>query len=184
MIDSHSFSLISIVIPARNEEVNIATVVRSVMRQCPAGAKLEVIVVDDDSSDRTAAEAQRAGASVLTLSNKDNGGNPGAARNQGAAASRGDPIIFLDADCRPRDGWLEALLAAHRKGVHVSGGSLALPPGLPLTARCDYYCGWYHVHPRRPAGPVAHHPPCNLSVRRAAFNSTGGFVDQHPGACG
>ena len=34
------------------------------------------------------------------------------------------------------------------------GGSLDLPDGLSFMARCDYYCGWYHVHSRRPGGEV------------------------------
>jgi hypothetical protein len=60
------------------------------------------------------------------------------------------------------------------------GGSLDLPAGLEPMARCDYYCGWYHVHSRRPAGEVPNHPPGNVSVRRAAFLATGGFTEQQP----
>jgi hypothetical protein len=47
-------------------------------------------------------------------------------------------------------------------------------------ARCDYYCGWYLVHPRARAGFVPHHPPPNLSVRRRAFLGTSGFSTQPP----
>jgi GT2 family glycosyltransferase len=92
----------------------------------------------------------------------------------------GDPLIFLDADCVPGEGWLGALLAAHERGATVVGGALDLPPGLPATARCDYYCGWYLVHSGRPAGPVPHHPPPNLSVRRDAFLGTAGFTERQP----
>jgi glycosyltransferase involved in cell wall biosynthesis len=148
---------------------------------------VEVIVVDDGSSDATALRAREAGARVLTARVREQSpdrGNPAAARNQGAAAASGDPIVFLDADCLPADGWLAALLAAHDAGAAVVGGSLALPPGLPVSARCDYYCGWYHVHERRPAGVVVNHPPGNLSVRRAAFAeavaATGGFTEAQP----
>ena len=143
--------------------------------------EIEVLVVDDGSTDDTAEAASEAGAKVIRLDGTG-GGNPARARNQGAAASRGDPIVFLDADCTPRDGWLDRLLAAHDGGIEVVGGSLGLPPGLSPSARCDYYCGWYHVHPRRAAGFVKHHPPCNLSVRREAFLSTAGFLELHPAA--
>ena len=174
------FPLVSVVIPALNEESNIGRVVRSIFSQCPYGTELEVIVVDDGSCDKTVKEAKKAGATVLVYEGEDNGGNPAAARNRGTRLARGDPLIFLDADCVPVDGWLQALLAAHQAGAVIVGGSLELPPGLPWMARCDYYCGWYLVHPRRPAGKVPHHPPPNLSVRRAAFLSTAGFSEQPP----
>jgi GT2 family glycosyltransferase len=122
--------------------------------------------------------ARAAGASVLELAGA--GGNPAAARNRGAAAATGDPLVFLDADCIPGDGWLAAILAAHDRGATAVGGALDLPPGLPASARCDYYCGWYLIHSRRPAGNVPHHPPPNLSVRRAAFLSTSGFTERPP----
>ncbi len=169
---------ISIVIPARNEATFIPRVVRAVLGQRPPEAELDVIVVDDGSTDATAQAARAAGARVLELGRA--GGNPAAARNRGAAAATGDPLVFLDADCIPADGWLAAILAAHDRGATVVGGALDLPPGLPASARCDYYCGWYLVHSRRPAGFVPHHPPPNLSVRRAAFLATAGFTERQP----
>jgi glycosyltransferase involved in cell wall biosynthesis len=174
------FPRVTVVLPAYNEAATIGRSVRSVLSQCPDGVELEVIVVDDGSQDHTGIEAQKAGAMVLVRDREAGGGNPAAARNLGARAAKGDPIIFLDADCVPADGWLQALLNAHAAGAVIVGGSLGLPPGLSWLARCDYYCGWYVVHPRRPAGKVLHHPPPNLSVRRAAFLSTSGFSEQPP----
>ena len=178
--EASPFSLVSVVIPAHNTELNIGDLVRSVTFQCAEGTELEVIVVNDGSTDRTAMNAEEAGATVLNLPTRALGGNPAMARNRGAAASRGDPIIFLDSDCIPRDGWLEALLRRQATGVAAVGGSLALPKGLPTTARCDYYCGWYHYHSRRLAGFVRQHPPANLCVRRMAFIRTSGFSERHP----
>ena len=126
-----------------------------------------------------AAAAELAGAQVITGSAPPTG-NPALARNQGAASPGGDPIVFLDADCTPGDGWLPRLLQAHDAGADVVGGSLDLPLGLSAMARCDYYCGWYHVHSRRQAGEVPNHPPGNLSVRREVFLRSGGFTEQQP----
>ncbi len=173
--------LLSVIIPARDAEDVIADLVRMVLEQSLTGVAVEVVVVNDGSTDRTAERARHAGARVVTADDDaSREGNPAAARNRGAAASRGDSLVFLDADCTPRPGWLKALLHGQSTGAQVVGGSLGLPEGLSLTARCDYYCGWYHVHPGRPAGPVGNHPPGNLSVRREAFLSTGGFHEQHP----
>lgn len=171
---------VSVVVPARDEELSIARTVGAVLAQGQPGLEIEVLVVDDESRDRTAAAARAAGARVLRIPPSAAGGNPAAARNHGARAATGDPVVFLDADCEPGPGWLRALLAAHDRGAEAVGGSLELPPGLPATARCDYYCGWYHVHSRRPAGEVPNHPPGNLSVRRAVFARTGGFTERQP----
>lgn len=172
------FRRISVIIPARNEATFIPRVVRAVLVQRPVGRELEVIVVDDGSTDGTAEAARRAGAVVIAGAGP--AGNPAAARNRGASAAAGDPLIFLDADCVPADGWLAAILEAHERGATVVGGALDLPPGLSASARCDYYCGWYLVHSRRPPGDVPHHPPPNLSVRRAPFLASSRFTEQQP----
>lgn len=182
MAESQPFPspLVSVVIPARNEGSHIEETVRSVSGQAPGGLKIEVIVVDDGSTDDTAARAREGGATVIQATVPGSPGNPGAARNRGASVSTGDPIIFLDADCIPAQYWLEAILSAHRRGATVVGGSLAMPGGLSFTARCDYYCSMYLIHPRRPAGRVPHHPPAALSVRRETFFKTAGFSENPP----
>jgi len=178
-----SFRLVSVIIPARNEEAGIGSVVRAVLDQQVPGTEIEVIVVDDGSTDGTAKAAEAAGARVLGMSPGD--GNPAAARNRGAAASKGDPIVFLDADCIPAPGWLSTLLRTHEEvGAAAVGGSLDLPPNLPTSARCDYYCTTYHLHSERRRGPVPNHSPANLSVLREAFFRTRGFTETPPVADG
>jgi glycosyltransferase involved in cell wall biosynthesis len=171
---------VSVIIPARNEGSAIGTVVAATLSQREPGIDLEVLVVDDGSSDHTSDEAKAAGARVVRISARGGGGNPAAARNRGAEVSHGDILIFMDADCVPDDGWLRAFLDAHAAGHSIVGGSLDMPPGLSPTARCDYYCGWYLVHSRRPAGFVPHHPPPNLSVRRETFFDTSRFIEEQP----
>lgn len=166
------------IIPARNEARGIGDLVRAVAKQSVEDREIEVIVVDDASTDGTGREAASAGARVVRLD--DGPGNPALARNRGARSAMGDPLVFLDADCRPAPDWLATLLAGHESGADVVGGSLDLPAGLPPSARCDYYCGWYHVHSRRPRGEVPNHPPGNLSVTRSEFEATGGWTEQQP----
>lgn len=172
--------IVSVVIPVRNEALTIQQLIQAVRQQAPASWTLDIVVVDDGSTDETAAAARAAGAGVVELGRRPGGGNPALARNRGASAARGDPLVFLDSDCLPRDGWLARLLATHESGAAVVGGALDLPPGLEPMARCDYYCGWYHVHSRRPGGEVPNHPPGNVSVRRAEFARTPGFTEQQP----
>ena len=132
-------------------------------------------MVDDGSSDDTVGRGPGGRRAGTGARHRAGSGNPALARNRGAGVAAGDPLVFLDADCIPVAGWLagcSTLMTPARRSV---GGSLDLPPGLPPMARCDYYCGWYHVHSRRPAGEVPNHPPGNLSVRRAAFRATRGL---------
>jgi glycosyltransferase involved in cell wall biosynthesis len=171
--------LVSIVIPARNEAGHIHTVLDAIGAQQDVGATVEVIVVDDASTDATPSIAANAGARVIAI-DAASAGNPARARNIGAHEAKGDPIVFLDADCVPTQRWLASLLNAVRTRATVVGGALDLPPGLGLVARCDYYCGCYFIHSGRPAGYVPHHPPNNLAVRREPFLQSRGFSEQAP----
>lgn len=176
---SSTLRKVTVVIPARNEAGSITDVIQSVRAQRVSAIDLEIIVVDDGSRDETVQLARAAGARVELALTRD-GGNPARARNRGAAIAEGDPVVFLDADCTPDSDWLARLLAAHDTGADVVGGALDLPHHLPLSARCDYYCGWYHVHSARRPGEVPNHPPGNLSVRRNVFARTRGFTEQQP----
>jgi glycosyltransferase involved in cell wall biosynthesis len=85
--------MVSVVIPAFNEEKTIARVVRAVIGHSGIS---EVIVVDDGSTDATTLRATEAGATVLTL--PANRGKA-AAMDAGVAHAEGEIILFLDADC-------------------------------------------------------------------------------------
>lgn len=82
----------SVVMPAKNEAATVATVVSAIRARYP---DFEVIVVDDGSTDRTAALSSEAGAKVV--SHPYSKGN-GAAIKSGARAAVGEVIVFMDAD--------------------------------------------------------------------------------------
>jgi glycosyltransferase involved in cell wall biosynthesis len=171
---------LSVVIPARDAGPFIETVLSSVFSQDTGGCELEVLVADDGSRDDTVARAAAAGATVVQCSAPGAPGNPAAARNSGSERASGDVLVFLDADCTARNGWLLAMVRRYEAGERCIGGSLALPDGLAPSARCDYYCGWYHVHPRARAGVVRNHPPGNIAIERKLFLECGGFDERHP----
>ena len=83
---------VSIIIPAYNESGNIENIVSDIKVLYPA---YEIIVINDGSTDNTAAEAQRAGAKVF--SHPYNIGN-GAAIKSGIRVATGDILVFMDGD--------------------------------------------------------------------------------------
>ncbi len=90
---------LSIVIPAKNESAAIANVVCTAKSEYPDA---EIIVVDDGSTDATAATAEEAGAMVIR--HPESLGN-GAAVKSGARAARGEILALMDGDGQhdPRD---------------------------------------------------------------------------------
>lgn len=92
---------LSVVVPARNAEGSIGTLVEVLGGQDVD----EVLVVDNASQDRTADVAGRAGAEVL----HEQVPSAARARNRGWDAATGDVVAFLDADVRPRPHWAEVL---------------------------------------------------------------------------
>jgi cellulose synthase/poly-beta-1,6-N-acetylglucosamine synthase-like glycosyltransferase len=98
----------TVIIPARDAAATIARAVLAVRDQVDGlGRAVEVVVVDDGSTDGTGDRAREAGARVL----RTEGEGPARARNVGLAAATTPLIIFTDADCAPRPGFVAALLA-------------------------------------------------------------------------
>jgi 4,4'-diaponeurosporenoate glycosyltransferase len=117
--DAASADSISIIIPARDEEANIGALLASILNQ--SITPREVIVVDDHSSDRTAALAAEAGATVIQPPGPppDWKGKTWACQ-QGAQAAIGSWFLFLDADTRLEQGALEKISRLTRNPGRVS----------------------------------------------------------------
>lgn len=97
----------SVVIPAYNAAGTLPACLAALSQQTLTPTSFEIIVADDGSTDDTAREAGRAGATrVLMLPHR----GPAAARNAGIAAARGEVILFTDADCQPAPEWLAQML--------------------------------------------------------------------------
>src|ERR1700678_1263528 len=97
----------SIIIPTFNGASRIVKCLDSLSNQT-AGLEVEILVVDDGSTDNTAAIVERY-PSVRLISQANAG--PAAARNRGALAARGKILLFTDDDCVPMPNWLDAMLA-------------------------------------------------------------------------
>jgi glycosyltransferase involved in cell wall biosynthesis len=113
---------LSIVIPAKNEEETLGKVLEDLNRMIPTlhGWDIEVICVDDRSTDQTAAIARSFGAKVIQ--NKRSSGK-GLALRAGFEASTGDYILMMDADYSHRPEDIPSFLNAMHDGVGLIIGS-------------------------------------------------------------
>ena len=111
---------LSIIIPARNEEQNLPTLLHSITTQ-PIKPR-EIIVVDDSSTDRTAELARQLGATVITSQPLPDGWRGKTwACHQGAQAAIGDLLLFLDADTWFEPGGLSRILSGYTGGAFSAG---------------------------------------------------------------
>ncbi len=119
--------MISIIIPAHNEEDYIAATLEAVKRQ--SYPYFETIVVANGCTDRTALAALDDCDQLVVLSTK----NLGVARNLGAKLAQGELLLFLDADTILEPGALE--IAAHKLSWEYAVGTFK---GRPDSGRRAY----------------------------------------------
>src|SRR3989344_5171320 len=93
----------SIVIPAFNEEASIGVAIQSLLNQKIGRKDYEIIVVDNNSTDKTSAVAKAAGADKVL---KEKHPGPNYARQKGYSESNGSIVAFLDADSLVPKDWL------------------------------------------------------------------------------
>ncbi len=100
----------SIIIPARNEEKNIGRLLDAITAQDYPAQRFEVIVVDDESEDATAAVVSAyANARLIRLPATKINSRKKRALTTGIASAIHEYIITTDADCEPPSGWLAAI---------------------------------------------------------------------------
>ena len=162
-------SVISIIIPAFNEERLLASTLAQINRARAAfasrGFGSELIVCDNNSTDRTAEMARAAGA-LVTFEPVN---QIARARNTGAAAATGDWLLFIDADSRPTAELFADVTEQIRSGRCLAGGSTIRLEGNHRLA--NFMVGiwnWQSRSRRWLAGSF-------IFCEAAAFRKLGGF---------
>lgn len=114
----------TVIVPARDEEANLPRLLGSL---APWSAEVEVVVVDDGSTDATAAVVRAHGARLITAPPPPDGwlGKPWACW-VGAGAASGERLVFLDADTELGPDGLTALVDAHDR--LAADGLLSVQP--------------------------------------------------------
>jgi glycosyltransferase involved in cell wall biosynthesis len=190
---------ISVVVPVYNGAPTIAALIESLIAQHLPAASFEIIVVDNRSTDDTAAVVGRYPVRLLRERSEQ---SSYAARNLGLRAAQGAIVAFTDADCIAAPGWLAALCRPfERPAVGASAGAIVAAPAATLVQR---YCArerWYELattqrpffaaktrgerlcrrvpgldyRARLPLPALANPPTANVAYRRAVFDQIGPF---------
>ena len=171
---------ISIVIPVKDRAGELRRCLASLTCLHYPQEKLQVIVVDDGSSDDSAQVARQYGAVLVPSGGTGRG--PAAARNVGASQANGEIIAFIDSDCTASQEWLNELIPAFQDpAVAAVGGQV---DGMCTESAVDRYeavMSSLSIGSRERIGSSGsdtfYLPSCNLLVRRTAFRSAGGFKD-------
>jgi glycosyltransferase involved in cell wall biosynthesis len=160
---------VSVVIPAFNEERLLSETLRQVRAAMAAfgrrGWDTELIVCDNNSTDRTAELALAGGAQVVF----EPVNQIARARNTGAAAATGDWLLFIDADSHPSPELLAGVADQIVSGRCLAGGStVRLEAGYPVGSRGVETWNWLSRKLRWVAGSF-------IFCDAAAFRKIGGF---------
>jgi GT2 family glycosyltransferase len=173
---------VSVIVPIYNGEADLSALVDRLLGQRYPRDRVEYLLVDNGSGDRTpellraaAAAAAAQGMALRPLTCGDIQSSY-AARNVGIAAATGTILAFTDADCQPEPGWLAALVQPFGEAsVGLVAGAIAALPSRHWLERYADRQGTLSQHntlnhPFLPYGQTA-----NLAVRAAVLAQVGGF---------
>src|SRR5690554_5265241 len=157
---------VSVIIPAHNEEKYLPDCLSAITSQDFTPNEYEIIVVNNNSSDRTAEIALAYGVKVINEPH----GPVGRVRNIGAREAKGEILLFLDADCVSPSDWISyAYSKLNESEKLVLGGGYDLRSNPSMLERCWLLTG-------RAGGTL----PKDLlggaiAIRRSAFEEVNGF---------
>lgn len=175
---------VSVVVAARNEEENISRLLGALLEQNYRRDNYEILIIDDQSTDRTAAivnAVQDRRIRLLSTENRDAVFSPKKnAINHGIQQARGEIVMLTDADCQPPPGWISGIvgLFAPDVGMVIGFSPCELPAikntiqrllaleSLSLAVVAAGAAGW---------GYPATCNGRNLAYRKSVYEQVGGF---------
>jgi glycosyltransferase involved in cell wall biosynthesis len=167
---------LSTIIPVYNAERTLGRTLASL--RAPDGHEMEVIVVDDGSTDRSASIAEAHGCKVIRM--QGNRG-PSAARNRGAQEASGEVFVFTDADIEFLPDTLDRIVGHFLTDPHCAALVGNLTPTGEFENFLSAYKNLYTHFSFKDSGPYLTVVYTSITaVRAAAFREAGGFPDVYP----
>jgi GT2 family glycosyltransferase len=169
---------VSVVLPCWNARATLARALEALAAQDVAPGTFEVVIVDDGSTDDTAAVARQAATPFpLRVIRQPNRGLA-AARNAGAALATGEILLFLDPDVFADPGLVAAHLRHYRgtpERLAVQGRTIPDPDALVTLFMQSTHCLPDLTVRRREDLSPFHVVGRNFSIHRTSFEALGGF---------
>jgi glycosyltransferase involved in cell wall biosynthesis len=159
---------VSVVVPTAGRPAQLARCLAALRAQDEPDGGFEIVVAID--GDETTPDPD--GARVVRHARRR---GPGAARNTGAVAARGEVLAFTDDDCVPDRGWLAALLAGLGPGAAVGGRTVNALGANRFADASQHIVDLVYAHYNRDERAARFLASNNLAVRRDDFLAVGGF---------
>ncbi len=181
--------LVTVIVPARNEAAAIHSTLESLACQTYPTSRLQILIVDDHSTDGTGEVVQRfidrRGLSHFRLLRHHRDGSrptyKKAAITHAMQFARGEIILTVDGDCRVQPRWVESMVARYDADTGMVAGLVTFAPESVQTLFHKLQTLEFAGLVFAGVGAVGNHYPLicngsNLSYRRAAFEEVGGFA--------
>jgi mycofactocin glycosyltransferase len=171
------YPMVSIIIPVRNRPDEIRECLASLDAVNYPRDKMEVIVVDDASTDHTPDVIREFPVRLIPLNRNR---QAPFCRNLAARQAKGDILAFIDSDCLANPDWLKELVPAFMdSGIGVVGGKVDGYSMANMIDRYELTNSSLNMGDRfkrsQPRDRFFYVPSCNLLVRRGLFLELGGF---------
>jgi len=164
--------MISVIIPTYNSEKTIESCLKSLLKQSFPRKNYEIIIVDDGSNDRTLRIVSK--YKVRIFRQKHSG--PAVARNMGVKHSKGNIILFTDADCVPDKNWIKRVTEPFKNEqiVGVAGAYKTLNKNKLMARFAGYEIEERHEGMKK-LDSIDFVGTYNCAYRKSIFSKFGGF---------
>jgi mycofactocin system glycosyltransferase len=178
LIGEAALPSVSVVVPVYNRPAELVHCLEALLKLEYPRSKLEIMVVDDASTDDTAEVAARYPVKLVRNSQQI---GPAGSRNRAIELARHELIACVDSDCVVAPDWLRRLAAVFVEDEQVAaagGATRAVHVGSLLQryedVRSSLFMGEQSLEVRLPQR-LSYLPTCNLIFRREIFQAIGGF---------
>jgi glycosyltransferase involved in cell wall biosynthesis len=168
---------VSVIIPVLNDPTGLAATLDALEQQSLRSEELEIIVVDNGSTDGTPRVAARYGERIpqLGLASEKSVQSSYAARNRGIESATARVLAFTDADCRPAKDWLEMGLRSLDRGADAAAGRVEMVFKADSPNLWEYLDAGLNLDQARLVGEHGFGATANLFVRQELFDRVGVF---------
>jgi len=164
-----------------NSEKTISNTIKALLKQNYPKKKYEIILVDDGSTDKTLETVYKFPVKIIKLKHK----GPANARNVGVRKSKGDIVLFTDADCLPGKNWIKNMVKPFKdkKVAGISGTYKTLNKN-SLIARFLGYEIQYRHEKMKKNKYIDFIGTFSAGYRKSVFLKAGGFDTSFPMSSG